>query len=146
MVKILPFPRSRPDAEGPYEGPSPGEAGTEAQTLRMMGNRRTPEEARADIGKRLRWSREALGISAAELSRLFGYRDNTLSQWETGRNPPNPTKLVLFCDVYGISLDWLYRGSLAGPLPDDFRQEMRERMAEEANGENPPGARRAVGS
>lgn len=110
-----------------------------------MGSRKTPEEERADIGRRLRWSREALGVSPGTLSRLFGFRDNTLSQWETGKNPPNPAKMVLFVETYGLTMDWIYRGSLAGPLPQGFREEMEERLAAEAAGENPYGARRANG-
>ena len=43
-----------------------------------------------------------------DLGNVLGLNANTLTEWAVSkRNFPNPEKLVLIANLYGVSLDWL---------------------------------------
>lgn len=80
------------------------------------------EKPYKDVGDRLRWHRETLGLRQVDYAAAIGQKRAVYSLWETGTTQitlPNGERLA---DLYGISLDWLYRGD-AGALPQALRNE-----------------------
>jgi len=70
--------------------------------------------SREDIGSRIRVTRKALGYSPTEVCSELGIRRSTWSMNEAGKSLPNPYDMIRFCERYGPSLDWIYRGKLTG--------------------------------
>lgn len=60
------------------------------------------------MGNRIRQAREAKGLKQSELAELIGVKsDVVISNWESDKNKPKADKMVLLCQVLGISLSWL---------------------------------------
>ncbi len=84
-----------------------------------QGKRPRARDIRAELGKRLRWAREVVAESQARLCRDLGGVDATAwNRWERGTRYPDPVVLVRFCDVFGLTMDYLYRGDLRGVRED----------------------------
>ena len=67
------------------------------------------------VGSQLKIAREALGIPGSELMRRYGFPPGgKLTNWEKGDNYPSPWFLARLCSDYGFTIDWFYRGVLAG--------------------------------
>jgi transcriptional regulator with XRE-family HTH domain len=66
------------------------------------------------VGRNLALARTALGKSQAALARDLGIASNKLNQWEAGLYYPDPFLLLQVCDDHGFTMDWFYRGVLAG--------------------------------
>lgn len=64
---------------------------------------------RREFGRTL--SRKILekGITKAELSRMIGVADTTISNYTKGRHKPHPILLKRLADVFGCSPDDLYK-------------------------------------
>ena len=82
---------------------------------------REPEE----VGKRIALVVDILGLTQAEVAARITkilppgdkpMRQGTVSGWISGGKPMGLEKAQLFCDAYGVTLDWLYRGD-TGTLP-----------------------------
>lgn len=73
-----------------------------------------PGTSREEIGFRLRISRMAIGITPTELCREVGIRRTTYSMNELGQNLPNIYDMIRVCARYGLTLEWIYRGIIAG--------------------------------
>ena len=74
-----------------------------------------PPQSQVDqIAARLIASREALGLSQADLCRRAGIARNTYNQWETAKGPPRIDQAMKLCDALGYTLDWIYRGDPSG--------------------------------
>lgn len=74
-----------------------------------------PEEAsREHIGARIRLTRKALNITPTFVCSELGMRRSTWSMNEAGNSLPNPLDMIRFCDRFGASLDWIYRGKMNG--------------------------------
>ena len=44
-----------------------------------------------------------------ELSYVLGVNSNTITEWaKSRRNFPDPDKLLILADIYGVSIDWLF--------------------------------------
>jgi transcriptional regulator with XRE-family HTH domain len=84
----------------------------------MATNRRKtlgPKQGEIDeIAKRLRLTREALGLSPAELCRMTGIKPNTYSNWEGGTARVGLGEAKVLRRVLGYSLDWIYEGDRSG--------------------------------
>jgi transcriptional regulator with XRE-family HTH domain len=83
-----------------------------------------------DIKKRLDATREALGLSAAEMSRRLKIGQNAWSQYV---NPKEKRKVTLavankLCDEFRVTLDWIYRGDPSG-LPERLIKALRRQEA-----------------
>jgi transcriptional regulator with XRE-family HTH domain len=95
------------------------------------------DTSRLAIGRRLRWTRLAMGYDLAnrfaEHCRL-GY--TTYNNYETGINRPNYDQAMQIVVATGVSLDWIYRG-LDGLLPAYLRDAIAEIRAQEEE-HNPP--------
>jgi DNA-binding XRE family transcriptional regulator len=66
------------------------------------------------IADRLRATREALGLKAVELCRAIDCSPTRWSNYETGRQRITEEIAIRLCDVYGLTLDWIYRGRVDG--------------------------------
>lgn len=72
-----------------------------------------------DVGKRLRWAREVVCESAVQCARSLGMNDTSnWSKWERGLRYPDPVVVVAFCEEYGLTTDYVYRGKLSGVKPE----------------------------
>ena len=72
-------------------------------------------------GSRLSIAIQALGVTQAEIARKFDISTSKLGNWIRGDNYPDPYFIAQFCDRYGVSADWIYRGlttSMSGALGD----------------------------
>lgn len=78
-----------------------------------------------DVGRRLRWSREIVAESQADVCRLLGLEDTTTwNKWEKGTRYPDVVVMARYCDLFGLTMDYLYRGRLKG-----IREDVQLRLA-----------------
>lgn len=70
------------------------------------------------VGARLGAFREARKKSQAEFARLMDISPQRWNNYETGRRPVEISFAIELCR-YGLTLDYLYRGEMAG-LPMDL--------------------------
>ncbi len=71
-----------------------------------------------DIGERLRICREAIGKSQVDNARAANITPSAYNQFEKGRIRPALDTALSLCEVYGLSLDYIYRGIDIGFRPD----------------------------
>ena len=74
---------------------------------------------KAQVGRRLRAAIEALGITQTEVGRALGVAPSKLGNWLRGDNYPTPWFVKRFCDRYGMTTEWIYRGIVTG-LPSEL--------------------------
>ena len=67
-----------------------------------------------DMGRRLRWVRESLGLSQQKLASLLGVDQTTLSLWELGKRWPDQFAAARLTARLKISQQYLLDGSLKG--------------------------------
>jgi ribosome-binding protein aMBF1 (putative translation factor) len=80
------------------------------------------------LGKRLVATREALGLSAADLCRRIDCKPNRWSQYETGERRITLEIADRLCEEFRLSLDWIYRGDPSA-LSNTLRLEIRNKLA-----------------
>jgi len=73
---------------------------------------------RAEVGRRLRIAIEAVGTSQAGIGRDFNVAPSKIGNWLRGDNYPSEWFVKQFCDRYGVTTDWLYRGIVSGMSSD----------------------------
>lgn len=83
-----------------------------------------------EVSERLEITREALGISAAELCRRAGIKQNAWSQFVNPKSKRTITRAAAYRlkDEFGITLDWTYDGDPSG-LPVRIHAAIRARSA-----------------
>lgn len=59
-----------------------------------------------EIGKKLKNLRKGRKLTQFELSEKLGLSRATISNYEVGRRTPHLSELRLFCDFYGVGLDY----------------------------------------
>jgi transcriptional regulator with XRE-family HTH domain len=69
---------------------------------------------RKQVGRRLRAAIEAKGITQADVERSLGASASKLGNWLRGDHYPSAFFVTQFCDRYGITTDWIYRGIVSG--------------------------------
>lgn len=79
------------------------------------------------VGRRLRLTRRALGLTQAEFANPVGIATNTYGQYETGARLISPLRAVELCERYSLTLDWVYRGD-PGNLPYKLGAAIRSLM------------------
>jgi len=87
-------------------------------------------DGRSETGERLRLTREALGLSQAELCRRVGISPAAWNNAETGDNRLGVDNAMELCKATGVTLDWIYLGHRAGlpqKLAVDIERLMRRR-------------------
>ncbi|NIA67802.1 helix-turn-helix transcriptional regulator [Pelagibius litoralis] len=99
-------------------------SGSDAATIIVMATDAPTTRNVNAIAERLRVTRDALGLSQAEMCRGSGIATNTYNQWEKGRGRPELDKAILICDAYGLTLDWIYLGDSSG-LPYRLIEKIR---------------------
>ena len=63
-----------------------------------------------DIGDRLRWHRELMGMTQAEYAAAIGVRRNSYTTWETGAQRLSLNGARAIKQRFGLPLDWLIDG------------------------------------
>ena len=71
--------------------------------------------------ERLKMIRKALGLTQKEFAQRIGIKQNTIAQYEIGRNDPIDAVISLICREYNVDEIWLRTG--AGEM---FRPRTRE--------------------
>lgn len=89
----------------------------------VHSNRRMAESLKS-LGNRLKHTREALGLSAAELCKTIDCKPNRWSQYENGERKITLEIADRLCDEFGLTLDWIYRNDPA-MLPHAIRVKIR---------------------
>ena len=82
-------------------------------------------ESSKALANRLKLTREALGISAADLCKRIRIKQNRWSQYESGERRITVEVAMKLCDEFGLSMDWIYRADPA-QLPHTLRLKMRQ--------------------
>jgi len=82
-------------------------------------------ESLKSLGNRLKITRQALDLSAAELCRQIACKPNRWSQYESGERKITVEVANRLCDEFGLSLDWIYRANPA-LLPHAIRMKIRQ--------------------
>lgn len=60
---------------------------------------------------RLKELRKALHLTQQKLADKLGVKQNTIAQYEMGRNEPSDAVIVSICREFGVSKDWLRNGN-----------------------------------
>jgi transcriptional regulator with XRE-family HTH domain len=76
-------------------------------------------ESVPEIGRRLRLTREAMGMTQAAFCRLIGIDTPQWNNYEKGLRRISPDPALQLCRVTGVSMDWIYRG-IPNQLPADL--------------------------
>lgn len=81
----------------------------------------SPPHSRIEIGRRLKATRQALGLRTRDIHRATGIAESTWSQYENGHRFPDLMQMLPFADRFGIPLDWIYRGIISA-VPYEIAQ------------------------
>ena len=57
---------------------------------------------------RLKTLRKEKKLTQKELAEQIGIKQNSYSDWETGKNEPSFENLIKLADLLEVSLDWLF--------------------------------------
>lgn len=82
-------------------------------------------ESSKSLANRLKITREALELTAAELCKIIKVKPNRWSQYEGGERRITLEVASKLCDEFGLTLDWIYRANPAG-LPSSLRLKIRQ--------------------
>jgi transcriptional regulator with XRE-family HTH domain len=86
-----------------------------------------------NVGKRLTLTRLALGFpSQKEFYVATRLGASAYSMWESGDAFPRVEHMMLLCQEFGLTLDWIYRGDLSG-LPYSLATKIRAEAAKDEN-------------
>jgi transcriptional regulator with XRE-family HTH domain len=79
-----------------------------------------------EIAERLVLTQKALGLSAAEICKRTGIKNNAWSQFlnPKAKRPITRAALYRLKDEFGITFDWIYDGDPSG-LPARLHQKIR---------------------
>ena len=73
-----------------------------------------------DFGEKLRKARKEKKLTQRQLADMIGAKHNSVSNWETGINRPDPDTIGLICGVLHISPNDLFISQVPAPVhPDD---------------------------
>lgn len=87
-----------------------------------------------EVGRRLRATAREFGCeTAVALAELLGAQRATVNAWFTGTALPPVPYMVRLCDLWRLTLDFIYRGD-----PDGIRQTTYLRIAADLSGERAP--------
>lgn len=70
--------------------------------------------------ERLRELRKSKGISLKELGAIVGVAESTMSLYENGKRQPDYETLLKLAEYYGVTVDYLLRGSEEEQLPEEL--------------------------
>lgn len=78
------------------------------------------------MDERIKELRKALGLTQQKFADAIGVRQNTVAQYEMGRNPPNDTVITLICREFKVSEEWLRTGEGEMFKPRSRNEELYE--------------------
>jgi transcriptional regulator with XRE-family HTH domain len=81
---------------------------------------------REAVGRRLMVMRQGLGITRNEWLKRYKLGASRYSMWESGLVYPDIKFLMQVCQDYGWTMDYFYRGSLAGVAFSRAQAELAE--------------------
>ena len=61
--------------------------------------------------ERIKELRKALGLTQQKFADRIGVKQNTVAQYEIGRNPPTDTVVTLICREFDVNEEWLRTGA-----------------------------------
>lgn len=64
--------------------------------------------------ERIKALRKTLGLTQQKFADKIGVKQNTVAQYEIGRNPPTDTVVTLICREFDVNETWLRTGD--GPM------------------------------
>ena len=70
--------------------------------------------------ERLRELRKSKGISLKELGAIIGVAESTMSLYESGKRQPDYETLLKLAEYYGVTVDYLLRGSKEDQPPEEL--------------------------
>lgn len=84
--------------------------------------------------ERIKELRKALGLTQQKFADGMGVKQNTIAQYESGRNAPIDAVITLICRTYGVNETWLRTGEgdmfVARDRSDAIAQEVNRFMAD----------------
>lgn len=86
------------------------------------------EKSMVAIGRRLKMTREALGLSQAEFASRAGLSKNAYNMYEKGKQRPSIESAIALVETYRITLDWIYLGDNSA-LRHDMVETMKKMAA-----------------
>lgn len=63
-----------------------------------------------EVGQRLRQIRKDSGLSQEQFAQALGVTRQAVSKWESGQSLPDLENIVLICERFGVSADYILRG------------------------------------
>lgn len=90
----------------------------------------------ADVGRRLRLTREALGYSKRQQNDFAaesGLSQSHYNKFDTGERQLTLPVALKLCHRWGLTLDWLYRGDPSG-LPYALHNKIKALRSEQRSG------------
>ena len=87
------------------------------------------------MDERIKELRKALGLTQQKFADAIGVRQNTVAQYEMGRNPPNDTVITLICREFNVSEEWLRTGNGEMFQPKSRNEELFEFATKVAEGD-----------
>lgn len=81
-----------------------------------------------DVAARLRQTREAFRMKPSEFADNAGIARNAYAQYESGQRLPRLDIAIKLCSTYGLTLDWIFRGEMAG-LPFNVAKTLQDHPA-----------------
>ena len=82
------------------------------------------------MNERIKALRKALGLTQQKFADKIGVRQNTVAQYEMGRNSPIDSVTALICREFRVSETWLRTGEGEMFLPMDTDEELAQVLAE----------------
>lgn len=81
------------------------------------------------FGERLYELRKKAGLSQEQLAEVLEVSRQSISKWESDKAYPEMTRLVYMSDYFGVSLDYLMRGTESDPPPSQPETYRAEQMS-----------------
>jgi transcriptional regulator with XRE-family HTH domain len=94
-------------------------------------------DIKPQVGERLRWVRELIDENRTRLARQYRVHHTVWEKWERGATYPDPAVMVRFCFDWGVTMDWIYRGLVAG-MDEKIRRSLIDEHPQIASGLPPP--------
>lgn len=66
------------------------------------------------MGEKIQRMRKARGWSQEELAQQLNVSRQAVSRWESGSAKPDADKIIVLCDLFGVSADYLLRDDYSG--------------------------------
>ena len=96
------------------------------------------------IGDRIKKVRKTLGLTQQKFADRIGVKQNTITQYETGRNAPVDSVMALICREFDVNETWLRTGEGEMFVPQSRDEEIASFVADVLKGESPDFRRRLI--